>query len=163
MMKPYELMRYENRKARWASVSLCVLLSGAVALATHVGAADAVTPGVQQHGERQGAHLHLKATEVSRGQRIRFRVVNDSSVPVANGEAFSIQKRTPTGWSRAPFSPRGPWAEVELQVPAGGTGQWQGFRIPDRAAPGRYRVVKAVSFDGSSRHLTAAFRVVANG
>lgn len=158
-MKSYDPVRGGIRRTRWAAVALCVTLM-ITALAAPVDATGVVTSGLQQHGQRQGIHLDLKTTVVSPGQRIRFRVVNDSSMPVAYGEEFSIQKRTPSGWRRAAFSPRGPWAEDELQVSAGGRGQWQIFRIRVRAAPGRYRVVKAVSFRSSSRHLTAAFRVV---
>jgi len=135
----------------------------ATLLPTPTPAAGLIEPMLRQQLKPQTVRLDVKPGVVAPGQRIRIRVVNHGATAVVFGEPFSIQRRVATGWRRASFSPKGPWPEDQLQLPPGRTGEWQSLRIPVMAAPGRYRAIKTIETNRSSRHLTAAFRVAASG
>jgi hypothetical protein len=110
---------------------------------------------------RSRVTLDLQPHRARAGTKIRFRLWNDRASSVGFVDEFWIQQSLDgSHWRRASFSPRGPWYEDQHQILPGDHAPWERFHIPPDAAPGSYRIVKAILDVGATRYRVADFRVV---
>jgi hypothetical protein len=111
---------------------------------------------------KDGLEVRIKTTPrpVRAGHRLFFRIENSGTREIAFGVAWSVEGFSKGRWAPAPFSPRGPWTEQLIGLPAGMRMPWERFAIPETATPGLYRVHKAIEFGRGERPCLAPFRVV---
>jgi hypothetical protein len=90
------------------------------------------------------ARLELSAATFSRGEDLRYVVINTGDLPIMLGEAYELERLTDDGWERA----AGPYA-FRLwgrRLEAGGRYELT-VRVPELAQPGRYRLRKRLGVD----------------
>ncbi|HEX3362431.1 MAG TPA: immunoglobulin-like domain-containing protein [Solirubrobacterales bacterium] len=113
-------------------------------------------------GREDGVKVRIKTTPraVRVGHRLFFRIENLGTQAIDFGVQWSVEQLSKGRWAAAPFSPRGPWTEQLLELPAGERMLWQRFTIPETATPGLYRLRKPIEFANGNRPCLAPFRVV---
>jgi hypothetical protein len=114
----------------------------------------------QAFGRTDELRLTVIPAAIHLGGRIRVRLETPNSEGVGFGPQWWIEAKSGSGWVKAPFSPGGPWYEIEYELGPDGSANLGSIRIPSDAHPGRYRVKKVL--DLAHRHrrpIFAEFRV----
>lgn len=154
----------EVRGSTVGRVFLVVFAALLVASTGFVADATAEASGPFSSDEGQVRHKQIGLTLLSGpivrpGTMVRFRLFNESALPVSFGQHFEVQALGHQAWSRAAFSPRGPWTEQRFDLLPGRNGRAQAVLVPRSAAPGHYRIVKQVWGNHRTLRLKAAFVV----
>jgi hypothetical protein len=151
-----------RRAGHLLGMLLALILFSALAT-TLPPAADSTQPrsaGIDRGAGDGFVRLAVRPAQVRPGKSIRLRLENKSSDSIEFGEEFSIQMKIRRRWTKASFSPNGPWFEVLLGLPPGHAGALSTFAIPSSAPAGMYRAVKPIVIDGSTKFRTAGFHVL---
>lgn len=110
------------------------------------------------------ARLALDAGSYGRGQTVFGRIENFGTAPALYGAPYRIERFDGASWSLAPESPDAFILPQYTASPGESGGECSPFPIPASMAPGRYRMVKEVSFagppEGNATTLTAEFNIV---
>lgn len=95
------------------------------------------------------ARLGLDGAEFHRAETVLGRIQNFGTMTATYGVAFRVERLVGSQWVLAPESPRGPVPAILLFALPGKTGHrsCDSFQIPATMPPGRYRMVKEVSFE----------------
>jgi len=112
------------------------------------------------------ARLRLDNSVYRPGTTVFGRVENFGTDYATYGVDYRIERLEGGVWTTAPESPDGFWIMIGLSSPPGMSGRCTAFGIPETMPPGRYRMVKAVSFfswpggERGAQALAAEFDVV---
>lgn len=111
---------------------------------------------------KASARLEVADSTLHRGEEGRSRLLNLGTTILHYGEQVEVEQLRETGWVPVPEFAPGPYIWPISKLYAGQAGGCEAFRVPETAAPGKYRLVKRLaSFsDDKSRIIHMPFEVV---
>lgn len=110
-------------------------------------------------GQEIGVRLVTNLAQVQAGEVVKARLVNFAATAAISGAEFEIQRHSREGWMADPNGPRGPWPRRGVRLKPGRASHCYRFSLPEAQAPGHYRFVTRVRFEGGQTRRFAEFRV----
>jgi hypothetical protein len=119
-------------------------------------AALALSAGRRGMDSPRGVVYLVDKSRVAPGETVYARLANfSSSIPAAFGRAFSIERRTSSGWELDPASPDGPWPKVLGRLAPGSAARCYIFKVPATHPEGRYQFSTRVQLRAGTKRVLA--------